>query len=105
MRLYLDTSQVKFTVSKDPEPKMDNQTGVQKHASEAAWIARCITWREAVRNHLRGEAMERHQTAEQRSWLQRDREQQLYRQWQRIAYPMFDIPLDDDEAPEHPSAS
>lgn len=31
MRLYLDTSQVKFTVSKDPEPKMDNQTGAQKH--------------------------------------------------------------------------
>lgn len=31
MRLILDTSQVKFTVSKDPEPKLDNQTGAQKH--------------------------------------------------------------------------
>jgi len=31
MRLMLDTSNLKFMVSKAPEPKMDNQTGVQKH--------------------------------------------------------------------------
>ncbi len=31
MRLILDTSQVKFMVSKNPEPKLDNQTGAQKH--------------------------------------------------------------------------
>jgi hypothetical protein len=31
MRLILDTSQVKFMVSKEAEPKRDNQTGAQKH--------------------------------------------------------------------------
>lgn len=31
MRLFLDTSQVKFMVSKESAPKVDTQTGAQKH--------------------------------------------------------------------------
>ena len=31
MRLILDTSQVKFMVSKEAEPKRDGQTGTHKH--------------------------------------------------------------------------
>jgi hypothetical protein len=219
MRLILDTSRVKFTVSKEPEPKRDNQTGAQKHdrqtnaplvvtelvareqgngaevikvttageppkvtedqpvvcsglqalpwaqngrngvafraesiepvtvgkstasaaasgaklvntetaamtqnqqqaeqqawsqylealhATEAAWTARCIAWGDAVRNQLEGDALRRYSTANREWQLCHDREQAARRQWQRIAYPLYDVPQPDEDVPGDGSAS
>lgn len=67
------------------------------HAKEAAWTARCIAWGDAVRSSLRGEALQRLQLADEQVNRCRERERQLYRQWQRIAYPLYDVPQPDDE--------
>lgn len=74
------------------------------HAKEAAWTAQCVTWGDAVRNSLRGDAMQRHHTAREQFYLHRDREREAYRRWQRIAYPLYDVPQPDDD-PDTGSAS
>jgi len=73
------------------------------HAKQAAWTIRCIAWGDAVRSDLRGEPLQRYFRADEQAQQQNNRERDLYRRWQHIAYPMFGYPLP-DEAPEQPSA-
>ena len=75
-----------------------------RHAKQAAWMARCIAWGNAVRSDLRGEPLRRYLRADEQAQQQNNRKRELYRRWQHIAYPMFGFRLP-DEVPEQPPES
>lgn len=71
------------------------------HAKEAAWTARCIAWGDAVRNQLRGDAMQHYLRANDDAQVCGDRETEARRRWKHIAYPLYGLQLPDEGVPDH----
>lgn len=65
---------------------------------QAAWTATQMAFRDAVYDRFSSESWTKYRHASDEDHRARDRVEEMRRQWARVAYPMFDIPLDDESA-------
>ena len=75
------------------------------HAEQQAWMAAAMAWRKAVHGGLiTAQSWNLYQQAiDEHAQLQK-RERELHAQWRRTAYPMFEIPLNDETPGESPGS-